>query len=571
MAGKEIIELSYQLAELPSTQHRAGLAGLVLMVQEIENQETLQYYESALLELDNLDEFGVSVKFNLEGLKALFDVTFGAFSEERWSTKKDKKKEYTENEIRQVEKKDKGGKIKTVTEYSYSVVIPHGAFLPYLDESGEDKNGIWIKLWRDMYWSIIRGRDTQRTSFKERCDKNQNLGKYIKDVKEQWNNFSSSNKVAKQSSTYFLGAESFNSENIPIKDTVSYQFLLNFAPFVFQVYRPTTLDKDGKRDFSKDALTYALAIPDIADLKRFCYFFPKLLKQRSNEKLGYSPKESIIDLANESALNFFILEDRIARDIGEQSTKKSILGVEVIHVKPGQKLNFFGFNYLEPITTQTDQYKQIKDSYWCPWFRKQRLTNLLNSIVYSDNQEGKDEEIPPWFGFDDLLSRIPRKWLETNKDYFSHDARILFNQEILNKQGVTEMSKNNTKIRQYSEIVYRVCQSYVRGKLKVKYGLEWDKVKGNPKLEKDYSENKTKIANEAFLAVRSRTEKQAFIDYFVSTLYPFIKKEEFTQFAEDLFNKTDEIRALTLLALSSQFSSTKEDNKSNKNPESNVA
>jgi CRISPR-associated protein Cmx8 len=53
--------------------------------------------------------------------------------------------------------------------------------------------------------------------------------------------------------------------------------------------------------------------------------------------------------------------------------------------------------------------------------------------------------------------------------------------------------------------------------------------------------------------VRSRTEKQAFIDYFVSTLYPFVKENEFVEFANTLFNKFDEIRPLTLLALSSQY------------------
>ena len=573
MADKEIIELSYQLAELPSTQHRAGLAGLVLMVQEIESQETLQHYQSALLELDNLDEFGVTIKFNQEGLKALFDLTFGAFSEERWGTNKDKKKNYKDNEIRQVEKKDKRGKIKTVTEYSYSVVIPYGAFLPNLDESGEDKDGVWVELWRDMYWSIIRGRDKQRISFKERCNKND--GEYTKDTKKLWIELQNPNKATKQSGTYYLSAEELTAENLSMKDIVYLRFLLNFSPFVFQVYRPRLItiqkDKDKKLKLKIELNGYVLAIPDVANLKRFCYFFPKLLKQRSNKKFGYSPQESIIDLAEESALNLFILEDRIAKDIGEQSTKKSILGVEVIHVEPGRKLKFYCIKYLEPITTQTDKYQQIKDNYWCPWFRKQRLSNVLNSRVYSNNQEGKDEEIPPWFGFDDLLSKIPCKWLEASQDYFSHDARVLFDREILNQQGVTEMSNSNTKIRQYSEIIYRVCQFYVMGKLEVKYSLKWDQVKGNPKLEKDYSEKKIKIANEAFLAVRSRTEKQTFIEYFVSTLYPVIKKEEFSQFADHLFNKTDEIRALTLLALSSQFSSTKEDNKSNKDTESTVA
>lgn len=552
MTDKEIIELSYQLAELPSPQHRAGLAGLVLMVQDIQKQEILQYYQSALLELDNLNEFGVTIRFNLEGLKALFDLTFGAFIEERSTENKTKDKHY--DRIEEIEEKDDKGKIKIKKRYYYSVVTPKGAFLPYLDESAEGNNGIWIKLWRDMYWRIFRGRDKQRIPFKERCGKQ--FGEYTKDAEKLWIELQNPNKAKKQSSTYYLGAEEFTPENISMKDIVYFHFLLNFAPFVFQVYRPTTIDKDGKREFG----SYALAIPDVANLERFCLSFPKLLKQRNNDKLGYYPKESIIDLAEESALNFFILEDRISRDIGEQSTKKSILGVEVIHAeKVGNNVvKFYSFNYLEPITTQTDKYKQIKDKYWCPWFRKQRLKNLLNSSVYTDSQESKSEEIPPWFGFDDLLSRIPRKWLETGKDYFSHDARILFNEEILNQQGVTEMSKNNTKIRDYALIVYQVCQSYVMGKLENKYQLKWDKVKGNPKLEKDYSDNKTKIANEAFLAVRSRTEKQAFIDYFVSTLYPFIKKEEFAQFAEDLFNKTDEIRALTLLALSSQFAISQE-------------
>lgn len=549
MTDKEIIELSYQLAELPSPQHRAGLAGLVLMVQDIKKQEILQYYQSALLDLDNLDEFGVTIRFNLEGLKALFDLTFGAFIEER--STETKIKDY--DRVEEIEEKDDNGKIKIKKRYYYSVITPQGAFLPYLDESAEGNNGIWIKLWRDMYWSIIRGVPATRNPFNSRANKD--YGAYSNDVVKQWTQLQNPDKTIRQSGNYYLGAMASNAENIPTKDNIAYQFLLNFAPFVFQVYRPTTLDKDGKREFG----SYALAIPDVANLEDFCDTFPNVLRNRDTKPSGYSPREAIIDLAEESALNYFILHNRISQNISQQDIQYNILGVEVIHTeKVGNNIKFYGFNYLEPITTQTDKYKQIKDKYWCPWFRKQRLKNLLNSIVYSDNQESKSEEIPPWFGFDDLLSRIPRKWLETGKDYFSHDARILFNEEILNQQGVTEMSKNNTKIREYASIVYQVCQSYVMGKLENKYQLKWEKIKGNPKLEKEYSENKTKIANEAFLAVRSRTEKKAFIEYFVSTLYPFVKKEEFAQFAEDLFNKTDEIRALTLLALSSQFAISKE-------------
>lgn len=118
-------------------------------------------------------------------------------------------------------------------------------------------------------------------------------------------------------------------------------------------------------------------------------------------------------------------------------------------------------------------------------------------------------------------------------------------------------------IRSHAQIVYQVCQHYVLSKLESKYQMVWNKSKncpmqsGKPISQQDFDEKKYKIANEAFLAVRSRTEFQAFIDYFVSTLYPFVRKEEFVDFADALFNKTDEIRPLTLLALSSQFPSGK--------------
>jgi CRISPR-associated protein Cmx8 len=165
-------------------------------------------------------------------------------------------------------------------------------------------------------------------------------------------------------------------------------------------------------------------------------------------------------------------------------------------------------------------------------------------------------EKPWWHDFDALLSRIPRKWLED--PYFSHDARELFHVE-----GEVNVKAD---VRSNAQIIYQVCQHYVLSKLDSKYDLKWNDCKGNPKKEEDYNKKKYKIANEAFLAVRSRTESQGFVDYFVSTLNPYIRnKEEFVEFAEALFdkNKVVEIRSLTLLALSSQFPSTNKKSEAN--------
>ncbi|MGD1909405.1 MAG: type I-MYXAN CRISPR-associated protein Cmx8 [Rivularia sp. (in: cyanobacteria)] len=521
----EELRLNYQLAALPSAQHRAGLAGLVLMVEYLHRQPDFLECEEAVFEVEDLDEFGVKLRLNLSGLKALFDITYKAFEDERTTETKIKKYHLIEEK----EVKDKKGKTKLVKRYVYKVTVPHGAFLVSCDKSCEDeKNGIWIKLWRDMLWQIVRGVPSTRKSFNSRV----NNTSYSQDVEKIWVELQQPDKIVGQSGNYFLGAMASNPENVRTFDKVSYQFLLHFWVFVVQVYCPATLDKDGKRELAG----YALAIPDVANLIDFCDEFPQALKERKLDKRGYLPRNAIIDLAEEGALDLFLLlQNRIAHKSAR--LEYIILGIEIIHAqKIGNNVKIRSISKVEPIDSQVDKYKQILESYWCPWFRKQRLLNLLK------------ERKNPWDEFDAVLSRIPRKWLEDS--LFSHDARELFKNEV----GMTKMKQ---EIREYAQIVYQVCLHYVLSKLESKYDLKWDKCKGNPNKEEEYNTKKYKIANEAFLAVRSRSEKQAFIDYFVSTLYPFIKKSEFADFAQKLFQETDEIRALTLLALSSQFPASK--------------
>ena len=133
MQSQKIIKLSYQLAELPSAQHRAGLAGLVLMIKELKHQQLLNNYQEAHLEL-NHDEYSAILEFNLEGLKALFDLTYQSFKEERATETKIKDYERVEEVIDQ----DKKGVNKIKKLYYYSVIVPQGAFLSAWDESNEN-------------------------------------------------------------------------------------------------------------------------------------------------------------------------------------------------------------------------------------------------------------------------------------------------------------------------------------------------------------------------------------------------------------------------------------------------
>ena len=108
-------------------------------------------------------------------------------------------------------------------------------------------------------------------------------------------------------------------------------------------------------------------------------------------------------------------------------------------------------------------------------------------------------------------------------------------------------------------LIYRVVSNYLRHKLKSKHQLEWKKEwKGlrdnKPSELKRYEEMKAKLAREAFLAIRSRTD-QDFVSYFASTLCSVPQKmseERYVLLTQALVNETDKIRTLTMLALAAQ-------------------
>lgn len=261
----DVLELAYSLAELPSSQHRAGLAGLVLMVQWLKRQGP----HKGVCDI-TCDERGATLRINQEGLAALFDEVYAASNEEqeRPQPLKDKQKVVIQplREVTRTESDPKTGKEKTKTVYVYPVVIPKGAFLVDADPSASGDKGIWIKLWRDVIWSIFRGVPSTRKPFEDRADKVP-----PKDVAEVWADLGQpSDYPLELPSTYFIGAQAVNAENVPFKDRARLQFLLHCWPYTAQVYVPAVYDNKGDRTF----VGYALAIPDVANLEVFCEELP---------------------------------------------------------------------------------------------------------------------------------------------------------------------------------------------------------------------------------------------------------------------------------------------------------
>jgi CRISPR-associated protein Cmx8 len=534
----DVLTLDYHLAELSSSQHRAGLAGLVMVVRWLsEEQDFKQKVKEGLIcKLTRLDDKGATLELNQAGLAALFDEIYDASIEEqpRPQLFKNKQKEIIPP-LREEERQetDAKGKQKTKKVYIYPFVVPRGSFLAHssYDQSSE---GLWIKLWRDMVWSILRGVPATRKPFEVRAE-----GIAAEDAQSVWTQLlQPAEFTVDLPSTYFLGAQANNAENIPFKDRAQHQFLLHFWLFAAQIYVPAVVNNEGKRDF----VGYAIAIPDVACLEWFCDELPVILSGRSPEG-RFRPHDSVVDLAVESALDMMKrLRDRLAQTTGEQATSSAVFGIDVIHTeKQGNNVRLLSMTRLNPEDTMIDEYTQIRQNFWSPLFRRQCLLNLVNHS--------------PWYsGFDALLCTLPYEQSIEN-DYFRRDVRKKI-QALTEEQE--QMSETVTAIE---PMVFQLVKNYVGRKLKMKYDLEWKSEWKGLKQEElskqagyqKYAEMKAKVAKSAFLDIRSRTEQMDFVNYFVSSLCSvpqYMKSEDFVTLTQVLYQDTDKIRTLTLLALS---------------------
>jgi CRISPR-associated protein Cmx8 len=594
-AAIEVLTIKYTLAELPSSQHRAGLAGLALIYRWLKERYPDEFQEK----LDhgmicNLTEItgGATLEINQVGLETLFDEIYAATAELTRETKirlNKKKEEIAPDEIIEedvINTKTKQPKIdKTTGEiqkkkiYCYPVAIPKGSFLAdtQYDKTSDGKNGLWIKLWRDVVWSILRGVPTTRKPFEARAD-----GEYKEDAAKIWQELIKPEAFTVDlPSTYFLGAQAANAEIVPFKDLARYQLLLHFWLFASQIYVPQTIkidrDKDKEKDQDKvkkefkevvekrEFFGYAIAIPDVTDLENFCDDFLDLLKNRGDKASGYRPLDSVIDLPIESALDLMNrLSDQLTARTGKQDIKESVLGIDVIHAdKQGNNIRLLSYSRISPDRTAQRDYKRIKTSYFNPLFRRQRLINLV--------------ERKPWYmGFDALLCTVPYEQSMENKQ-FRRDVNTAFQSEGEDMtESIEAIVETDDDVNEeelsvslsIEKLVMRIVKTYVKVKLKKsKDELEWNnkwklsskaskeerEARDNNPEYKKYVDKKSKIAKTAFFDVRSRTEHDDFIKYFAETLCSVphrMSQENYSKITQHLYQKTDYVRTLTLLALS---------------------
>ena len=547
-ANMQPITVAWSLAELPSPQHRAGLAGLVMLVN-YSRRHSLP--DGAILDVVKIDEVSYVLQLNIVGLGALFDKAYRATAGEAFSktSRKDKKTKEQKPHLRIETRKETSdkGKEKEVNYYVYPAVDPHGGPLTELVPPGDD--GKWMKVWRQWLWETIRSRDRQRLPYKARAEASLKDGdeehgdeeedqEGSNDVQTAWSALTTNAKVP-QASTYFLGAEKVTAENTPFEDRGRHWFLLHFWLFAVHVFMPRSIDFSGKYKSNG----YVTCIPDVSRLQDFVTRHERSLKHQrspdSDRVWRKSPKQAIIDLADAAALSADLwLSKAVAVDLS-QADARATSGFQIVHaVKSGNSVRIRSNRMVVPTREMSDRASVAEDC-WSHLIKHQVLTNILADRLW-------------WHGFDRVCATAG-KMLTIKDKGFRHDARILFNHFNPEDRSMSDQIPQTP--RSLEQLILRMVTSWLTGRLESKYHLSWNTVKGTPQ-EADYEEKKTKLATQAFLAARSRPGRE-FSRWFTATLCSVNQRSissetDFVALAQALDEQPDHVRSLTLLALSAR-------------------
>jgi CRISPR-associated protein Cmx8 len=525
--GKEpdSITLEYDLYSLPTAQHKAGLAGLLILIDTMKKRKM-----ENVPEVKEISETGCKIIFNKKNMQALFDDFFDAAWEETERNSRLKKKDKTLIRPKRIEKKaiKENGKEKEKEIYIYDVVVPAGNFFKVLYPKNADG---WIKIWRDMLWNTLRGIPTTRNVYEERAENKKSseanivwrqMGKDILKPNEI--------KLGIPSSLY-VGAQDVNAENVPFIGNVKDNFLLYFWTIASLIFQPRTFSIDGKYE----NMGYAIVIPEPANLKNFVDDVENMLGSIAVDMEGYRPKASIIDLPAEGGFEYLL---NIVKNMVKRK-ELSINAVEIKHLeKRGNNIKVLQALKIAPNKNIISNYENIKkecDNY----FNKTiRIKNLIGGNVWFD-------------GFDEAFSEWPMSFFVSMQGKSPYNT-MSFEYEILQRfKKIEKLKEGGNTMEKDDELslkIYRLIREYVNQRVAKKNGLSDTKDIYSFK----YHEDREHVCTDAFLAMRGRREKD-FVEYFTGSICSvpqFLPEEDYLLVSKTLMEDWEKVKTLSMLAIS---------------------
>lgn len=539
------ITLQYHLVDLPTAQHKAGLAGLVLLIQNLKERKI-----EPRPNLVDVDSQSAVFEFDESELSELFSDYYAGYpTEARYKSKLPKK---TPIRIDETEK-EINGKRKIEKWYVYDDFRPKGNLFRYLLQRG--KESPWLKLWQDMLWAVLRAQPTTREDYRRSADKQPvTMGAKLwpKLHKAQWQKNQAKPVTDSIAGSIFVGAQDRNAERVIFTGPVEQNLLLHFWPLVTPVFVPQMIDIKNKRRTDQG---YLLAIPEVADLAYFVEEVRGYWQSLSPEVFGYShrPATSLIDVPEEAGLKFLyqLSQQRLRK--GHGNLTGELHAIEWYHQeKQGNNVRMHGHGRLTTNTNTLREYSELRKHGGNPLFKSLLIRNLVRNRPWFEGTQTLFGTYPAEFFIHSPKSPRFRAFGLDVKSYFRD--RIIQSLEQKEKRGMTDKID---QIDLLARRVYRLIRTYVERRTDDKSDIKLAQLKKDEKdrniYPKAYREAREKVAKEAFLAMRGRNGRD-FIEYFTGTICSvpqfFGKEDEFVEMSQVLIKKPETVKDLSMLALS---------------------
>ena len=395
---EDTIRLTYDPFALPTTQHRAGLAGFLVLIESMRRRDLKPIPETSITE-----DGSAIIEISPASLQVVLNDLYDAKLVE--VTVKAKRRG---QEPKRTETKIEEGSGRSQKLYVYDQLVPKAAFLESLGMPEP-----WLRLWRDAVWSTLRGIPRTRIPYQERCNGRDTPGaaKAISALRRSHKDRQQGeHRTEPIASCLYIGAQAGNPERVPFQGRPEENLLLHFWPVVSQVYVPQSVARDGKRSFQG----YVFAIPDVVDIEWFVEGFPQAVSLLGTDMAAYRPLEAVIAVPQEGALEYLRNLLRLAEAKAEAKSCP-IACVEVRHLKKtGNSIQILVADRVATDPHVLEEYEAIRLRYRNPLFRRQIVLNVLRSRRWYD-------------GFEKLLSSHGSAFfLGATGAQFQYDAKRRF-------------------------------------------------------------------------------------------------------------------------------------------------
>ena len=539
----------WSLPDLPTAQHKAGLAGLLVYVSKI--PEFIADQNAPLPVIEFASPLELSVRFTQASLTTLMDSVYAGEkhlveSRTKWSGRKpDGERSVTEN-----------GQERKV--FVYKLDRPRAELISHwLGGDGEDS---WVALWRETVRKVLR--DSRSGEIYTFTAKGESPTEKSGDLNKLWSGLIAAGKkrrgaVKPVPTSMFIGAEQESAERVGFKGEIHHNLLLHFWPFVSPFFVPGAVQRKSGQ-WKKVDRGYVIAVPEVADLEEFGELIGTYWRKRQgsdDNRTRRHPRGALIDTAVEGGMAFLhsLAIDRL-NDMDEGDFFWPVPQVELYHLeKRGNNVRMLAAETIRLPACILKKFDQIRRRSLNTLFKRLLLRNLLDGLPWC----ARAAEI--------LFTQFPVElFIRSGKSpgfaqNFGSSAKEQFRIE---RNDMSEQINIASK-------VYDIVGEFVARRTEKRSGVKWDELpKRDGKVDwnipsrkaRDYFAAREKVATDAFLAIRGRNPDE-FVDYFVGSICAVPQflgaegispKEGFIAITDALHeseNKRAEMKNLTMLAL----------------------